>query len=266
MKTILRLVALVTLLASLAMAQNPSSFTQVNTLQVLWPLWSQTPSVTAASTQVVGNPGLQTYYYWFVAHYTIGATSPFGPFIVGNAPGTLSSGNYIQINPIYPTGSIDEVFSGIDVLRTTSPTPPSGTGNYAVATSVTSGIINDQTNSPSSYTVAAGINGTAFDITCENEATGLGASTLICRQNGVVINFGGSGISAIDATAPVLVNGGATCTASTCTISLTNFSVGGTYTSPSSITLDNFGLVTAITGGSGSPCLAPGTRGGDSLF
>lgn len=63
-------------LGSLAWGQVvPVTITQ----QVNWPLFTTTPNVTQANLSVVGNPGPQTYYYWFVAHYTLGATAPLDP-------------------------------------------------------------------------------------------------------------------------------------------------------------------------------------------
>jgi len=266
MKRLCAILALL-LIAGLSTAQTPPPL-PVTASQVIWPLYSDTPPVNFANTQLVGNPGPQTYYYWFVAHYTLGVTSPSGPFVAANAPNALSSSNYIKIIPTYPVGSADEVFAGVDLLRTTSPFPPTGACNCAVTASpVSSGPINDQSNSLNSYTVAPALIPSNFTSTVALEAVSAGVAHLIYRENGVLIcdlaiacGAGSGTIGTINAAAPVLVNGGTTCTGPTCTIALTSFGVAGTYTNPASVTLDNFGMVTAITGGpSGTPLFGSGT-------
>ena len=139
-----------------------------------------------------------------------------------NAPNTLSAGNYVSISPVYPIGGADDAFVSLDLLRTSTPTQPTGTGNYAVATVVSAGLITDQSNTLSSYTVAAGIIGANFAITCENEVVGSGSSHLICRQNGVFVvdlflGSSGGGIADIATTLPIT---GGPCTGPTCTIGI----------------------------------------------
>ena len=63
---------------------------------------------------LAGDPGPQTYFYWLVANYPLG---PLAPVLVGSlsdAPSVLSSANYNQIVPTYPTG-----VTSLDLLRTT---------------------------------------------------------------------------------------------------------------------------------------------------
>jgi len=94
-----------------------------------------TAPVAGATLTVVGQAGQQTYCYWAVTNYQVGAvTSNLG--CVQNGPNTLTSGNYVQIAPFsYPAGT-----TGVDILQNSSPTlAPSGACNCAVATGVTSG-------------------------------------------------------------------------------------------------------------------------------
>ena len=165
--------------ATLVVAQSAPP---IETSQVGLPVFSLnlTPA-TQANTALVGNPGPQTIYYWMVSNFTLGASSPVGPFKVTTAPNVLSGSNYIGITPVYPAGVLS-----IDLLKTSTPTPPSGACNCAVATAVTSGTINDQTNSTSSYTVNPVTVGN-FHLTLANEVVSTGASHLILRQNGVFV-------------------------------------------------------------------------------
>jgi hypothetical protein len=111
------------------------------------PLLTDLPPVRNANVAVVGNPGNGTYYYWLVTNYTFGQAPVQGPFIAINAPTVLTSGNYVTITPDYLPGAT------VDVLKTTSLTPPSGTGSYALSTGNTSGAISDQGGALSSYTL-----------------------------------------------------------------------------------------------------------------
>jgi trimeric autotransporter adhesin len=180
MKRLKQFVACLFFLASLSWGQTttppaPGTFSQVNL-----PLLASLPPVSNANTAVVGNPGNSTYYYWLVTNYTLGQSSPQGPFIVTSAPAVLTGSNYITITPQYLVGAT------VDVLRTTSISPPTGTGNYAVATGNTSGTINDQGGSLGSYTIAP-VTPQNFGLSLANEVVGAGASHLILRQNNVFV-------------------------------------------------------------------------------
>jgi trimeric autotransporter adhesin len=167
--------------SSLSWGQNggtppaPGTFSQVNL-----PLLASLPPVSNANTALVGNPGNSTYYYWLVTNYTLGQSSPQGPFAVTNAPAVLSGLNYITITPQYLPGAT------VDVLRTTSLAPPTGTGFYAVATGNTSGTINDQGGSLGSYTIAP-VTPQNFGLSMANEVVGSAQSHLILRQNGIFV-------------------------------------------------------------------------------
>jgi hypothetical protein len=181
------------LLASLAaFAQNSPP---VSTVQATFPVYSANiQPVTQASTVLVGNPGPQTYYYWLVTKYTLGDSSPIGPFVVSGAPNTLSVSNYVAVTPVYLLG-----IASVSLLRTSTATPPVGACNCAVATAVTSGTINDQANSLNAYTVSPVIT-SQFNLTLTNEVTGTGSTHLILRQNGALVQdlslTGGSGFAA----------------------------------------------------------------------
>jgi hypothetical protein len=150
MKLLRSLLALA-LLGCLAFAQNGNNNGSppiVVAQQLQLPLVTDLPPVNQANVALVGNPGPATYYYWLVANYTFGQSSVSRLFVIHNGPNVLSSSNYVSITPTYPVGALS-----VDLLKTTSPTPPSGTGTYAVSTGNTSGAILDQGGALSSYTV-----------------------------------------------------------------------------------------------------------------
>ena len=193
MKTLFRLLAISVCLsftALLASAQAP-----VTTSELTLPInLGNFPSIIQVSTQLVGNPGPQTVYYWIIVNTTFGQSSPYGAYLQPNVPNTLSSSNYVKITPIYPTGIVS-----LDVLKTSSPTPPSAACNCAVATGVTSGSVSDQSNSTSSYTIAP-IAIDPYQITLDSEVTGAGASHPFLRQvaTGTAIDlFAISGIGTV---------------------------------------------------------------------
>ena len=137
------------LLQCFATAQNPPAAPQLLSSRVGFPVYGiNAVPITGAVIQVVGNPGRQTIYYWAVANYPAGSViSAIGS--VTNAPNTLTSGNYVAIYPNYPatTGVT------VDILKTATPAMPIGACNCAVETGVSSGPINDQSNSTGAYTV-----------------------------------------------------------------------------------------------------------------
>ena len=162
------------LLASLAAAQNGNN-PSVNSLT--FPVFTLNPDpVPGASLAVIGQPGQATWYFWASANFQLGSViSYLGS--VQNAPNTLSSGNYISIIPsAYPAG-----VSTVDILATTTQLSPTGVCNCAVATGLTSGGTNFQSNSLSSYTVSV-LNPQAFNLRLTNEVTGTGATSLVLRN------------------------------------------------------------------------------------
>lgn len=223
------LLLLLFLLASLTFAQSPTP--PITTSQVTLPVSTTLAPVSSVNISLQGNPGPQTYYYWVVTNYTLGSSSPVGPFVALNAPNTLSSSNYVALAPTYPGTQ-----SSIDVLRTITPVSPTGACACAVATGVTFGSVNDQSNSLSAYTVSP-LNLSNFLITLTNEVTGSGATHPILRQNGqfvldlfvsgtgTITNVvAGSGISGGGTSGSVTVNLGA------CPNGQTQVSTGSAYT------------------------------------
>ena len=180
---------LLSLVALPALSQQPPGPTQATQLQLL--LNTSTPPVQSASVAIVGGtPGNQTIYYWIVANYAVGSSSPAGPFIALRAPNTLNGSNFIAISPTYPLGS-----TSVDILKTSTAVAPSGACNCAVATGQTSATINDQSNSTSAYTVTPFVP-TQFTLTLDNEVISAGVTHLILRQNGTQVadlSVGGGG-------------------------------------------------------------------------
>lgn len=168
-------------LASIAHAQQtfPTGSPAVSHSLVAFPLYSVNAEPLAGATvQTVGVSGQSAYCYWAVANYQIGSVlSSLG--CVSNANGALSSSNYNRISPwLYPAG-----VTSVDFLRTSGniPLAPTGACNCAVATGVTSGAVNDQSNSLSSYTVTL-FNPLSYALTLTNEVVGSQSSHLILRQ------------------------------------------------------------------------------------
>ena len=172
----IRTILVVVLLAvgSLASGQNGDNpaFDSVT-----FPVFSLNPApVPGASIALVGQPGQTTWYFWASANYQLGSVvSYLGS--VSNAPNTLSGSNYISIIPTgYPGGVLT-----VDILATTGPLAPVGACNCAIATGLTSGGANFQSNTLSSYSVSI-LNPQAFNLRLTNEVTGTGAVSLVLRN------------------------------------------------------------------------------------
>ena len=192
-----RIIAILSLLvSSAAFAQNQQTTSQaipITTSQITLPVYTLNPApASGASIGIVANPGKQTIYYWISANYPVGSATLAGPFVITQAPGTLSSSHYVTINPTLPGG-----VTSYDVLKTSSPIQPSGACACAVATGVSPGTVtNDQSNSTSAYTVAP-VNTGLLVLTLANEVQSAGVSHLILRQNGVFVadlSTGGGGV------------------------------------------------------------------------
>jgi len=166
-----------------AQGPPPAQPTQLVTSR-LW-VTPETPApqqVPSANVQVSGSAGNATFFYWIVSRYTIGNSTPAGPFAITNAPNTLSGSNFDAVlwRPVSDAGIT------YDVLRTTTPVMPSGACACAVATNVSGSSTNDQSNSLSAYTVTT-LDPNVLNLTISNEVQSLGVSHLILRQNGVQI-------------------------------------------------------------------------------
>lgn len=110
------------------------------------------PSVNPVNLNVVGPLGQSTYYYYVVANYPIGKIIS-NPFVVRNAPLTLSNTNYITVswNPLPGATSYDivqvnnqNVFNGGSGTCTTC----------LIASAITITSYNAQTNPSGSYSLA----------------------------------------------------------------------------------------------------------------
>ena len=165
------------LLATLGIAQNPITAPSGTFGAVTFPVYTlNAVPVPGATLQVVGQPGTATWCYWAVANFQIGSVlSPLG--CVQNAANTLSVSNYVAITPwSYPLSS-----TSVDILATTGFSAPTGACACAVATSLTSGGTNQQSNTTSAYTVSI-VNPSSFALTVRNEVTGTGAVSLLLRD------------------------------------------------------------------------------------
>lgn len=111
---------------------------------------SPSPSaVSGANLSLTGPPGLTARFYWVIANYPIGQSSPVGPLLARNSPDTLSVTNFITIS----WNGVQNATS-YDVLRTTAPSLPSSSASLAVATGLTVTSVNDTGGALTSYTVA----------------------------------------------------------------------------------------------------------------
>ena len=138
--------------------------------------------VSKVNVTEVGNPGNATYCYWVVTNYSVGSATPVFAGCVFQGHVNLDSTHYQQI-----TYSLPAQATSVDVLRNTTMTQaPSGACNCAVATASSSGTVNDQSNTLSSYTVTA-FDPSTLDLSLTNEVVGAGASDLILRQNNAEI-------------------------------------------------------------------------------
>lgn len=169
------------LCASICWGQNPNPSTITSrplTTDVLYlPVQTLNPvGVPGGTIQLTGTPGQTTYYFWASANFQLGSiVSYLGT--IQNAPNTLSVSNYVTIYPnSYPAG-----VTSVDILATTTTGAPTGACNCAVATGLTSGGANFQSNSLSSYTVSI-LNPAAYLLELQNEVTGAGAVSLMLRN------------------------------------------------------------------------------------
>src|SRR5271157_2659271 len=232
-------------------AQQPNGPPPISTSLLNLPLITSLPPVTQANLGLVGNPGNSTYYYWLVTNYTFGQTSPQGPFIITNGPTILSVSQYVTITPSYLLGGT------VDILKTTSATPPTGTGNYALSTGNVSGTIADQGGSLASYTVAPA-SPDNYGLCLSNKVAGLASAHLILGQGSgctFVADLSAIGtstgtVTSITGSGPIVVSPSPLTT--TGVISLATSGVtAGSYTA-TNLTVNSFGLITAASNGSGS--------------
>ena len=165
--------------AALAAAQEPfpTGDPYVSHQLVAFPVYTLNAApVPGATLQTVGPTGQNNYCYWAVANYQAGSVlSSLG--CIPNSNGTLSVSHYNQVLPwMYPPG-----ITNVDILRTSANQAPAGTCNCAVATGVTAGAINDQSNSLSAYTVSL-LNPNTLALWLDNEVVGLNSAHLLLRK------------------------------------------------------------------------------------
>jgi hypothetical protein len=239
------------LLCGVVLAQNPISAPPVSTSILSLPVYTLNAApVAGASLALVGSSGQTQIYYWAVANYQIGSVmSPLGN--ISTAPATLSGSNYVAVNPwSYPSSVVS-----VDILKTSSNVAPTGACNCAVATGLTSGGTNDQSNSTSSYTVTL-FNPGSLGITLTNEVTGNGVSHLMYRQNGVLVKdlaTSGGGTVGGTGTANSFAGwtGSSTLGNAPCTFTATAMTCSAPQTSPSG------NSILSLVGGAGSGIANP---------
>jgi hypothetical protein len=162
-------------------AQSSQTATDYIARRIQLPLLDAPQPVPNASVSVSGNPGPATYFYWIVTNGVAGASSPAGPFQVLNAPNTLSGSNFNRISWANVLGAVS-----FDVLRTSTPGPPFGACNCAVATAVAGNTTNDQANALNAYTVNT-FDPSTLLMTITHESLGSGSSNLVFRSGGAKI-------------------------------------------------------------------------------
>jgi hypothetical protein len=153
----------------------------------------QRVDISRVSVQLLDNPGPAPYCYWIVSNFTIGNSSPAGPVCVSNGPNTMVNGNRVSWSPVFGANTFD-------VLRTSTPTPPSGACNCAIATAL-NGISATDTGL-NAYTVNT-FAPAAFNLIWNNEQSASGQSQLVLRANGVQI----FAINSVGAATALFLNG-----------------------------------------------------------
>lgn len=176
-------VAIAMILAIGAAGQTPVN--PITTSRILFPVFATAPApALGASITRSGNPGPRTVYYWIVAKYPVGDAQMAGPFRGTNGPNSLSGSDFFSIAATLPQGA-----TAYDVLRTSSPVPPSGACTCAVTggTAVPAGsTVDDQNDALGAYTVNP-FDLNSLGLTLTNEVQGAGVSHLILRQFGVFV-------------------------------------------------------------------------------
>ena len=147
-----------------------------NSSAVTLPLVNPPSAPTSGSVSRTGNPGNATYYYWVVSEFLAGNSSPAGPFIAAQAPSVLSAANYETIT----WSSVQNALS-YDVLRTSSPSPPSGACTCALVIGTSNVAVVDNGGSLLAYTVNT-LDPNSLQMVLDNEAASFGSSRPVARQ------------------------------------------------------------------------------------
>ncbi len=117
------------------------------------------PQVTGLGASVIGNAGTQTYYYYVVARYPVGA-SISAPIQISSAPFTLTGSNYINISWRGSTGA-----TGYDVIRMLAPSLAGNCTACLLAGNTTATGVQDTGSALTNYTMptlATGASGTFY--------------------------------------------------------------------------------------------------------
>ena len=174
------LAVLICFAVTAALAQTQQTATDYVARRLQIPLLDAPQKAPNASVSVSGNPGPATYYYWIITNALAGASSPAGPFQIGNAPNTLTGANFNQISWLSAPGAIT-----YDVLRTSTQSPPAGVCNCAVATAVATTLALDQSNSLNAYTVSP-LDISTLQWIVTTESVSVGVSQISFRVGGVL--------------------------------------------------------------------------------
>ncbi len=139
----------------------------------------QSPQSLTDSQFGVPGPTSSIYYYWVVADFLVGNSTPAGPIPAYNSATTLNGSNYNMLAwaPVQNAVSYD-------VLRTTTPVMPTGACACAVVVATASTTVNDQSNSLNAYTVNT-FNPNSVFAQLDNEAVGPSTSLVTIRQGAI---------------------------------------------------------------------------------
>lgn len=115
-----------------------------------WFLQNPPTQVSGVSIGLTGNPGPQTLYFWIVSNFAIGNSFPAGPFVINNAPNTLTSSNFVTLTWLPAPGAVS-----YDILLTLNANAPTGQCNCAAVTGVSGTSVSVTSPALESYTVVS---------------------------------------------------------------------------------------------------------------
>ncbi len=179
----LRITFAILFLASALFAQNPIGPQPVDTTTIaMHMLYPPVPPIDASVSQT-GSPGRSTIYYWLVSHFTAGNSTVGGPYVGYSGNGILSGTNFFTVN----WQTVPSALS-YDLLKTNSPTPPTGACNCAVATGIIGSSQADQSNSTGAYTVTTfDPNSALLQLDAEAISAGAAGVHMLLKQNNVLV-------------------------------------------------------------------------------
>jgi len=148
------------------------------------------PVPNCVAQSLNGLAGNQTYYYWIVAHYTVGDSAVFGP-CSGQTTGFSNPGGGTSFARVYWTAAPGAL--NYNVLRTTTPVPPTGVCGCSVnlllnSNQVQTDAVADGALNP--YTVNTfDPNTTAVTLSNQATAPGLSHVTLSSPSGAALIDY-----------------------------------------------------------------------------